>query len=229
MRIQSNISKYIDEAQFHLVASSLGFEVTSDRNLTILDENRGYLKDRGKQFVDMSSGSLKDEGGYLVDDYPQFKEWLAKPHRRLSENLSNSISGYLTLSYSYRDFFTFNVNGRFDLSNKFGSESNNRLLPVWSVSGMANLKEIFYAHRFAGDFDAKDKFWLTEARLRLSFGQQGNMIDGETPHMLLNQGAIAPYYGEYVSTLYKLPNPNLKWEVTNQTNIGLDLSFGRGV
>ena len=219
MRIQSNISKYIDEAQFHLVASSLGFEVTSDRNLTILDENRGYLKDRGKQFVDMSSGSLKDEGGYLVDDYPQFKEWLAKPHRRLSENLSNSISGYLTLSY---------VNGRFDLSNKFGSESNNRLLPVWSVSGMANLKEIFYAHRFAGDFDAKDKFWLTEARLRLSFGQQGNMIDGETPHMLLNQGAIDPYYGEYVSTLYKLPNPNLKWEVTNQTNIGLDLSFWQG-
>ena len=47
----------------------------------------------------------------------------------------------------------------------------------------------------------------------MSFGQQGNMIDGETPDMLLNQGAIDAYYGEYVSTLYRLPNPNLKWEV----------------
>ena len=63
----------------------------------------------------------------------------------------------------------------------------------------------------------------------MSFGQQGNMIDGETPDMLLNQGAIDAYYGEYVSTLYRLPNPNLKWEVTNQTNIGLDLNFSMGV
>ena len=58
------------------------------------------------------------------------------------------------------NFFTLNVNGRFDASNKFGSESNNKLLPVWSVSGMANLKEIFFQSHLLDD-----KFWLTEAAL----------------------------------------------------------------
>lgn len=227
LRIQSNVSKYVDAEQKHLIAASLGFEANSNKNVAIADENRGYLKDRGQQFVDMSGTDSKrgEETHYIIDDYPFFKDWLAAPHRTITENLTNKVSGYLTLSYSYNDYFTFNVNGRFDASNKFGSESNNKLLPVWSISGMANLRDIFYRNRFADDYEAADKFWLTDARFRISFGQQGNMIDGETPDMLLTQGGIDPWYGEYVSTLSKLPNPNLKWEVTNQTNIGLDLSF----
>ena len=53
----------------------------------------------------------------------------------------HQISGYFVLSYSYRNHFTLNVNGRFDASNKFGSRSNERFLPVWSVSGSWNLQE----------------------------------------------------------------------------------------
>ena len=228
LRIQSNISKYVDgDDQKHLIAASLGFEANSNNNTSIADETRGYLKDRGQQFVDISGtdNAPGQEAHYIIDDYPHFKDWLAEPHRRITENLTNKISGYLTLSYSYDDLFTLNLNGRFDASNKFGSESNNKLLPVWSVSGMANLREIFYRNRLADDYELQDRFWLTDARLRVSFGQQGNMIDGETPDMLLTQGGIDTWYGEYVSTLSKLPNPNLKWEVTNQTNIGLDLAF----
>lgn len=160
LRIQSNMNKYVDPDQKHLLASSLGLEVTSTKNYAIADEDRGYLKDRGMQFVDMSSSSQTGTDGILLDDYPYFKQWLASPHRTITENLTNKISGYLTLSYSYMNFFTLNVNGRFDASNKFGSESNNKLLPVWSVSGMANLKEIFFQSHLLDD-----KFWLTEAAL----------------------------------------------------------------
>ena len=219
LRLQGNFNKFIDEPQNHLIAATLGLELSSNKNTSTNTEQRGYLKDRGKQFVDMSQQTNNwgaDEETYLIDDYPHFKKWLATPHYTITENLTNKISGYLTVSYSYRNFFTFNINGRFDASNKFGSESNNKLLPVWSVSGMANLDEIF--------FYGEDS-WLDEARLRMSFGQQGNMVDGETPDMLLQQGGIDTYYGEYISTLYKLPNPNLRWEVTNQTNVGLDLGM----
>ncbi len=227
LRIQSNFNKYLDADCKHLIASSLGFEANSNKNVGISDEDRGYLRNRGKQFVDLSgtTSAMNENVHYLIDDYPLFKAWLAKPHRSISENLTNKVSGYLTLSYSYNDYFTLNANGRFDASNKFGSESNNRLLPVWSISGMANLKEIFYRRKLAENEKLANRFWLSEARLRLSFGQQGNMIDGETPDMLLNQGSVDTYYGEYISTLYKLPNPNLRWEVTNQTNIGLEFSL----
>ena len=223
LRVQSDFSKWVGGGEVHMIASTLGFELNTSRNFSIFDEDRGYLKERGKQFVDMSTTGL--DGEKLIDNYPFFKEWVARPHRTLSEDLGNTISGYLTLTYAYRDYFTLNANGRFDVSNKFGSESNNRLLPVWSVSGMANLLELFYGSRAAAAEAEGRTFWLSEARLRLSFGQQGNMIDGETPDMLLRQGSVDPFYGEYVSTLAKLPNPDLKWEVTNQTNIGLDLSF----
>ena len=87
---------------------------------------------------------------------------------------------------------------------------------------MLNLKDIIFLD---SDGDYKGGAWISDMRLRMSYGKQGNMIDGETPDMLLNQGGIDTYYGEYVSTLYKLPNPNLRWEQTNQINIGLNLDL----
>ena len=46
--------------------------------------------------------------------------------------------------------------------------------------------------------------------------------------MLITQQPINSYYNENVSNVYQFPNPNLKWEETKQTNIGLDMSFFNG-
>lgn len=226
LRIQSNFNKYFGVDNEHMIGSALGLEANSNENTAISDETRGYLKDRGKQFVDMStSNSVNGETTYVIDDYPYFKSWLAKPHRSINEVLTHTLSGYLTISYSYKDYFTFNVNGRFDASNQFGKRSNNKLLPVWSVSTRLNLEEIFFRNELT---DPDSKPLLSELSLRISYGKQGNMLTGETPNMLLNQGGIDTYYGEYVSTLYKLPNPNLRWEQTNQVNVGLSSRFFDG-
>ena len=223
LRLQSNYSYMFGDEDEHLISASLGLEAKSNKNNATADEVRGYLKDRGKQFVDLSqTNSVNGETTYLIDDYPHFKNWLAAPHRTISESLTNTISGYLTLAYSYKDYFTFNINGRFDASNQFGDESNNKLLPVWSISSMVNLRDIFF---MIDEGVYKGETWLSDMRLRLSYGKQGNMIEGETPDMLLSQGGIDTYYGEYVSTLYKLPNPNLRWEQTNQVNVGLNLDL----
>ena len=53
------------------------------------------------------------------------------------------ISGYVSVSYSYKNYFTLNANTRVDGSNQFGSRSNEKLLPVWSVSGAYNISEHF--------------------------------------------------------------------------------------
>ena len=78
------------------------------------------------------------------------------------------------MTYSYGSYFTLNANGRFDASNQFGSRSNEKLLPVWSVSGMFNAKEVF--------LPKVDK--VNELRMRLSYGKTGNMVDGHTPNLL---------------------------------------------
>ena len=163
------------------------------------------MKERGLQFIDNVN----------LEDYPHYQTWINKNHRSLLHGINHEISGYLTLSYSYKDYFTLNANGRFDASNKFGSRSNEKFLPIWSVSGMWNLKETFMKH---ADF-------ISNMRLRTSYGIQGNMLEDQSPNLILRQGTINPMYNENISTVARYPNPNLKWEETRQFNVELDLSF----
>lgn len=46
-----------------------------------------------------------------------------------------------TVSYVYKNSYILNANARIGASNKFGDKSNERLLPIWSVSGRWNLHE----------------------------------------------------------------------------------------
>lgn len=210
LRLQSNYRKLFGEDEAHLITALLGYEVNMYRSKGMSNEVRGYLKERGMQFADMSSLNLSD--------YPLYREWLQQNHMNLTRGLTNSLSLYLSLTYGYKNYFTLNLNGRTDASNKFGSRSNERLLPVWSASGMWNIRETFLM----------DTPWISDLRLRLSYGMQGNMLDGQTPNMLISQRPISSYYNENTSTVSQFPNPNLKWEVTKQTNVGLDVSLFNG-
>ena len=80
---------------------------------------------------------------------------------------------------------------------------------------MWNLKETFMKH---ADF-------ISNMRLRTSYGIQGNMLEDQSPNLILRQGTINPMYNENISTVARYPNPNLKWEETRQFNVELDLSF----
>ena len=128
------------------------------------------------------------------------------------------VSAYTTLTYGYKNLFSVNMNGRYDGSNKFGSRSNEKLLPIWSVSGNANLKSI-----------AKlDVDWLDNLTVKASYGEQGNMLDDQTPVMVIKKGTMDAYYGEMVTTAKYFANPDLKWEKTHSTNAGFESSFFAG-
>lgn len=206
-RTQLDYRKMFGGDRQHLASVMGGFEMNGSVSRYIGDENRGYLKERGMQFTDVTGDEL--------EAYPEWKKWISKNHRSLSHGISHALSAYMTASYSYRDYFTLNANGRFDASNKFGSRSNERLLPIWSVSGMWNLKETFL----------KDVEAVSYIQLRASYGTQGNMLDTQSPNLVLRQGSNNTMYHENVSTVARYPNPNLKWEETRQINLSLDLSF----
>lgn len=193
----------------HLVTATVGYEANARRNSSIADQTRGYYKERGMQYATMS--------GQDLDLYPLYKDWLAKGHRTLTSGKTNTISGYLTVAYDYRNLFTIGANGRFDASNKFGSRSNEKFLPVWSVSGKWNIKKTL--------LEEKDN--VDSWNVRASYGRTGNMLDNETPNMLIRQGTMDAYYGENVSTVTAFPNPNLRWEQTQSTNFGMDMSLFR--
>ena len=74
----------------------------------------------------------------------------------------------------------------------------------------------------------QNKEWLDELTFKASYGQQGNMLDGQTPVMILKKGSLDSHYKEFVSTVSSFANPGLRWEKTHSSNVGLDASFFGG-
>ena len=203
-RLQGNYNKYFGENMKHNINVALGFEASSTHSRGSNYTERGYYKDRGMSFAtNIPSGFI----GYW--------NWMRTNVPTLSNNKTNIISAYATLSYTYKDIFTVNANGRYDGSNQFGSRSKDNLLPIWSVSGNLNLRSLL---------DIR-KEWVNDIRLKASYGEQGNMLDNQTPELIIKKGNMNSFYNEMTSTVAYFANPDLKWEKTRSTNIGLESSF----
>lgn len=76
--------------------------------------------------------------------------WMASNVPAITDNLNNIMSGYATFSYSYKYFFTGNVNARVDGSNAFGDRSNEKFSPIWSVSPSTTSRNILSCAACAG-------------------------------------------------------------------------------
>lgn len=207
LRAQANFRHALGEKKQHLLSTSLGYEMNVSNTDGYSENTRGFFKSRGLKYVNMTAEEM--------NRFPQYASWVAHNHPTLRADKTHRLSGYAIFSYSYGSLFSLSANTRFDASNKFGSRSNEKFLPVWSASGMLNLKSLLLR-----PYDA-----VSDLRLRTSFGKTGNMVDNQTPNLLLRQESIDTYYGENVSKVDALPNPNLRWEQTDQWNVGIDGSF----
>lgn len=205
-RLQANFHKAFGKDNMHMVSAVLGGEANSNRYESTSTTARGYFLDRGKKFMtDISN------------EYTNYNTWLHRNVPSITDTQTNLLSAYLTASYSYGDYFTVNANTRYDGSNKFGSRSNEKLLPVWSVSGMTDLVNVFRLH---------DRWKpLNSLVLKASYGEQGNMLDGQTSELIIQKGAMSSYYGELYSKVYAFANPDLKWEKTRSANVALEGSL----
>lgn len=203
-RLQGNYNKYFGENMKHNINVALGFEASSNHSKGYNYTQRGYYKDRGMSFATN-----------IPQEFTAYWNWMRTNVPSLSNNKTNIVSAYATLSYTYKDIFTVNANGRYDGSNQFGSRSKDNLLPIWSVSGNLNIRSLL---------DIR-KEWVNDIRLKASYGEQGNMLDNQTPELIIKKGNMNSFYNEMVSSVAYFANPNLKWEKTRSTNIGLESSF----
>lgn len=136
-----------------------------------------------------------------------------------------SYLGRFNYSYDYKYYLTASY--RVDGSSKFPEKNRYGYFPSASVAWNFN-REDWLA----------DKSWLSNGKLRLSWGKTGNnrtttpydyyAIMSTTPGSTstfdyVSGGKIVPGY--YQS---QMENPILKWETTEQSDLGLDLGFFRG-
>lgn len=204
-RLQFDANKMFGAEQQHNFYATIGFEAYHDSYKTYSYTARGYYPDRGMSFA-TDIDPIK---------YAAYAAWNTSNVPSITDNLTNTVSLYSSFTYAYKGMARINLNGRVDGSNKFGDRSNEKFLPIWSLSGSLDLKRL-------GLLDFK---WIDYMNFKASYGFQGNMLTSEYPTMTIKKGTMSNYYGEYWSHINKYPNPNLKWETTRSYNLGLDYSM----
>ncbi len=207
-RTQYDFRKYFGDENLedrHFLSSTGGFEMNGSNSRSFNITNYGYLEDRGLQYISDVDKEM----------YPHYIDLINDPNKTTGYGIGRTISGYITVGYSYGDHFTLSTNARLDGSNKFGAYTNSRFLPVISISGNWNMEQ---------NVLRRLKF-VDRASLRASYGVQGATNDSQSPNLVISQGLLDPYYGEYSSSIARYPNPNLLWERTKQVNVSLDATF----
>ena len=129
---------------------------------------------------------------------------------------------FARLSYNFDEKYMVQATIRRDGSSRFGSNKKYGTFPSFSV-GWNVMNE---------QFMEQTRDWLTNLKLRASWGKNGNDNIGDFAYTTLTAtgGSSNYYYGQTASMTYgskanRLANEDLKWEESEQTNIGVDFGF----
>ena len=129
---------------------------------------------------------------------------------------------FARLSYNYDERYMFQATVRRDGSSRFGSNHKYGIFPSFSL-GWNIVNEKFME-------DQRD--WLNNLKLRFSWGKNGNDNIGDFAYTTLTAmgGSSNYYFGRTAAMVYgskanRLANEDLKWEESEQTNVGLDLGL----
>lgn len=192
----SNILTYDTSFGKHSLSFLLGHEET-DFTFTKLRGQAGNLLNSSVLFVNTGeTASVNEEGD----------QW--------------ALRGYLgRVNYNYDSKYLLTFNIRRDETSRFSSQNRADYFPSFALGWRAS-EESFL----------QDADWLDNMKFRASWGQAGNQFTGAN-FAYLSQLIFTPAYviGDdqtvtIAPTSIVFANEDLKWEKSNQTNIGLDMT-----
>lgn len=143
---------------------------------------------------------------------------------------ARSVSYFARLGWNWKETYMINATLRADGSSKFASGNRYGYFPSVSAGWTISNEK----------FMESTQSWLDFLKIRASWGQVGNQnidnyqylapIKNTNTHYLFGSGfddagaasQLGTNWGAYPS---RLANPNLTWETSEQTNIGLDARF----
>lgn len=143
-------------------------------------------------------------------------------NRNVSSSRSKSrLDSYLgRFNYGFRDKYFLDITARMDGASQFGENHKYGFFPA--ISG---------AWRIIEEPFLKNQKLISDLKLRASYGITGNAaaIGPYNSLGLIGGGTINDYQFNHLYNTGLAPagiaNPDLRWEKSTQTNIGLDLSL----
>lgn len=190
----------------------------------LLDFYLNYNKDLTaiSSKIDLTSGYSWQHFYRKGDNFHRFIDTNVSPtdsSRYVTENYLISFFGRMNYSLLDRYLLTFTV--RNDGSSRFSKETRWGLFPSVAFAWKINNEP------FLSNFKV-----ITDLKLRLGWGQTGqqDITDNDYPYMgtyqVAAEGAYYQFGNKWHPTLR--PNaydPNIKWETTTTTNVGIDFGF----
>lgn len=196
----------------HRLSFMIGEEIRSEKYDGGNASRYGYLPDRGKTFINPPLTVESVDGQTSNTLYNQMTN-------SIIDRKNNYLGLYASGSYSYKERYTLTASIRTDASNRFGQDTRNRFLPVWSVGTRWNV--------INEDWMQRQKV-VSDMALRLTYGWQGNAVENYGPYLIAqipSGSSIDQRTGEYKLNIKSLAYPDLRWEKTQTWNLGLDLGF----
>lgn len=182
----------------------VGSELRGTKYEGVRSTGYGWTPTYGERFMPVQTDSFL--GSYISNMYP------------INTNSISRIASFFgTATYTYGNRYVINFNIRSDGANKFGSNPKYRWLPTWSIAGKWLLANEGFMSRFIQNGH--------NISVRGSYGIQGNIHDDATPNLILEVGDRNSISNLDQSTIYRLPNPDLRWEKTTSWNIAVDFSL----
>lgn len=195
---------------------------------TILKYNQSF----GKHNIDAmvgyswqyfySEGQITKAYGFLSDNFKWYSLAAAQTVESVSSYAESNtlISMYGRINYNYADKYLLTATVRRDGSSRFGSGNKWGIFPSVAASWRISQEDFFQ-----NDI-------MSDLKLRASFGITGSQEIGNY-NSLSTLGASTNGYlvgGEKITIVLpqQYTNPDLKWEQTAQTDIGIDFGFLNG-
>lgn len=202
--IWSNTAAYNFKFDKHALNAFVGMEAKETIYEFIDAKREGYLIE-SLDYRYLSAGEGTQTNGGLLDR-------------------TTLVSYFGKINYTYNDKYLFSATLRNDASSRFGANNNSAYFPATSIGWRVSQEN------FMKEVDV-----ISDLKIRASWGQNGNdQMDNEATYTKYIYNLRAAGYdlaGINQGTIYngiikqRSGNPDIKWEVTTQTNFGIDLAM----
>lgn len=188
-----------------------------------VNENHSFDATLVQSYNSIRSNSTSMTGyGFVTDDLGYNNIGAASKTDPIIRDITpRKLLSYMgRLRYNMMDRYLFSASARIDGSSVFGANNKWGFFPAASFAWRASEEE------FLTEAD-----WLTNLKLRVSYGDVGNQAvspyqsQGLVNSFFMQFGSGEPFVGYLPGS--QLPNPNLKWETTSSLNTGIDFGILR--
>lgn len=194
--LNENIINYSRVFGDHSLTATAGFTYQTYKFSNLTGGGSGFISDIQGSYDLGAAGTPGVPGSSLSD-------WLL-------------LSGLGRLNYAFRDKYLATVSFRADGSSRYSEGNKWGYFPALALAWRVSQENFFKSQNFISDL-----------KLRGSWGRTGSTAI--SPYQTLNQLATnQTIFGDVLFVTYapgsRLPGP-LKWETTEQTDIGFDAAF----